>query len=380
MRSIAQTGGGTSAAAHASRLRLAIVTNEPAPYRVPVYSRIARDSSVDLLVCYACRREPNRHWDLPPFEYEHRFLRERTYVRSGRFIHNNPDVITTLASFRPDVILTTGFNPTHLYAFGYAKFTRRKHVAMTDGTTVSEAGLSRIHRIVRRWVYGGSQAFVAASEGGIQLFRSYGLPPERLFQSHLCANNELFFSAGRIDKRFDFIFSGRFTAVKNPLFAINVVRAVSQRLGRKASIAFIGSGEMEAEMRAAAQSADVDAQFLGFARQPDLPQRYGAARVFLFPTLWDPWGVVANEACAAGLPVIVTPEAGVANELIVHGENGYVLPAELDSWADAAAGLLSDETRYRQFSDRSRDRVREYSYDNAAAGILKAARLAVATV
>ena len=37
----------------------------------------------------------------------------------------------------------------------------------------------------------------------------------------------------------------------------------------------------------------------GFARQEDLPRWYGASRVFLFPTQWDPWGVVANEACAA---------------------------------------------------------------------------------
>jgi glycosyltransferase involved in cell wall biosynthesis len=96
----------------------------------------------------------------------------------------------------------------------------------------------------------------------------------------------------------------------------------------------------------------------------------------LFPTLWDPWGVVANEACAAGVPVLVSNIAGAAGELVRDGENGFVMPLDLERWVDAAVRLLTDESLYAAMSVRCRELVGEYGYDNAARGIAQAVRAA----
>ena len=125
---------------------------------------------------------------------------------------------------------------------------------------------------------------------------------------------------------------------------------------------------------AMAVAHEVECIFAGFARQSELPQLYGFARILLFPTQWDTWGVVANEACAAGLPVLISPMAGTAGELILDGENGFVLPINIEQWADAAVRLLSDRALYVSMSERSRALVQEYSFDNAAAGIASAVR------
>lgn len=84
-------------------------------------------------------------------------------------------------------------------------------------------------------------------------------------------------------------------------------------------------------------------------------------------------GVIANEACAAGLPVIVTPDAGVANDLIHEGLNGFVRPLDVEEWARCAVNLLTDETLYQRFSAAAREHVGYYSFENAAAGIIEAA-------
>ena len=192
-----------------------------------------------------------------------------------------------------------------------------------------------------------------------------------MFKSHLCANNAAFFTNPSAEKQVDFIFCGRFVALKNPLFALAVAQGVARKLGRRIAIAYVGSGELDEEMRATAAQIfpDVAAEFPGFARQEELPARYAAARIFLFPTAWDPWGVVVNEACAAGLPVLVSPAAGAARELVRDGENGFVLPLDLERWVDAATKLLSDRELYARFSTRSREVVGEYTYSNAAKGI-----------
>ncbi len=355
--------------------RVAIVTNIPAPYRLPVYEVLAADPQIELKVFFCSGREPDRSWDLREARFDQVYLRERFISYRGRFIHFNPDVWSELDSYRPEVVITTGFNPTHLFAYLYARTFGLKHVAMTDGTLKSEEKLSGIHRWIRRRVFSGTQAFIGASDGAFDLYRSYGIGEDRIFKSHLCANNAAFFSASDIEKKYDFIFCGRFVDVKNPLFVLEVARQVARYLERRIVVAFVGSGEMEAGMRAlaATMSAEVEAIFTGFARQDELPTLYGAARIFMFPTQWDPWGVVANEACASGLPVLVTPFAGAAGELVRNGQNGYVLPLEPASWVNASANLLTNDDLYARFSQRSCELVGEYSYENAALGIRNAA-------
>jgi UDP-glucose:(heptosyl)LPS alpha-1,3-glucosyltransferase len=60
--------------------------------------------------------------------------------------------------------------------------------------------------------------------------------------------------------------------------------------------------------------------------QPDVKPFYGAADVFVLPTLYDPFPNVALEAMASGLPVITSTKSG-ASEVIQPGQNGFVCDA-----------------------------------------------------
>lgn len=356
-------------------LKIALVVNEPPPYRIPVFNRIAAQSGIDLHVVFCCQREPNRQWDLPPFAFSHSFLRERITTVDGRYIHNNPDVLPALSRFGPDVVVGNGFNPTHLYAMAWCALRRRPYVPMTDGTLRSEAALSRFHLAVRHLVYRRAKTFIAASGGGIALYRDYGVPAERCHLSCLCIDNDRYRPAeSGVAKAHDFIFCARLEAGKNPVFAIEVAVRCAQAMGRRTRLLFAGAGSQEAELRriAAEVIAQVDVTFHGFATQAELPGLYQSARIFLFPTRADVWGVVANEACAAGLPVIVSPHAGVAGELIVDGHNGFVRALDLDEWSTAAALLLANDTRCASFGQRAMLKVAPYSFDQAAQGIVDA--------
>jgi glycosyltransferase involved in cell wall biosynthesis len=360
-------------------IRVALVTNIPAPYRLPIYERLAMLPGIDLQVCFCSGREPDRHWDLKALSVPHRFLRERFITVKGRFIHFNPGIWQALSVQAPQVLVTTGFNPTHLAAFVYARVKRIPHVPMTDGTVDSEAKLGLLHRWARRWVYARSAAFAGASEGSLALYRRYGVADPGLFKSQLCADNERFAQAAPRPRDFDFIFCGRFAPGKQPLFALQVAAATARRLGRQVRLLFVGSGELELQMRreAARLAEGVAVAFAGFAAQAELPAHYAGARLMLFPTLDDTWGVVANEACASGLPVMVSPRAGVAGELVRDGENGRVLALDVEAWAAASAEILTDPALWQRMSERSRELVLPYNYANAAQGLHDAIRYAV---
>jgi glycosyltransferase involved in cell wall biosynthesis len=360
-------------------LRISLVSNELPPYRVPFFQALDRTPDVALQVLFCTRREPNRLWEIPSLDFGHEFLRERIITIRGRYIHNNPGVVRALHRFAPHVVVTGGFNPTHLYAFAYALAKRIPHVAMTDGTDESEKDLGKWHKAVRRLVYARSAAFVSASSGGRRLHRSYGVADEACFRSCLCIDNDVFASSGNaLERDVDFLFCGRIEPVKNPMFAFDVALHTAHRLGRRVSILFVGAGEQEEALRARAaeHAAQVDARFQGFVAHEVLPSLYHSAKIFLFPSLWDPWGVVANEACAAGLPVLVSPHAGVANELVVHGRNGFVENLDIGAWSTAAAMLLSDQSAWDKFSRASVNMASDYTYASAASGLVSACRYA----
>jgi glycosyltransferase involved in cell wall biosynthesis len=379
---VAQLVGDASTRARCNT-RVAILTNERAPYRVPVFNALAAKPGIDITVVYCSKREPNREWQLPPSSHKQHFLLERFLTirsrkRGERYIHYNPDVWALLKTLRPDVVVTTGYNPTHLIGFAYCRLRGAHHVVMTDGTPRSEMHLGRLHRWIRGLIHRGSAAFVGASVGSLQLLRSYGAPPDRTFQSYLCADNAAFERQPPAERSFDLMFSGRVTAAKNPDFVLRVGAALATKLGRRTRVLIVGSGPMQSEMVQLADSlsGSVDVHFAGFLTQGELPAFYVQAQIFCFPTSFDAWGVVVNEACAAGLPVLSTPYAGAAGELVRDGENGRILPLDVDRWAEAAHAILTDAASLQQMSKRSRELVGKYTFDEAAQELYGAIKVA----
>lgn len=361
-----------------SVIKTVIVTNVPAPYRVPIWRRVAQENGIKLDLIFCAPPHIDTSLDTANYGFSNHFLTGRYQAMERRFMHSDLGVWSLLNQLQPDVVVTTGYIPTFLFAFVWAVTHGVPHLAMTDGTAQSEKSLSWLHRWVRRAVLGRSAAFVGTCEGSSDLFRQYGVAENRIHKSYLCADNQRFSCQASVTAAIDFIFCGRFVAHKRPLFALQVAREVAIRLGRRTSIDFVGSGDMEAEMRDYAEqiSEFVDTRFHGYASQAELPQRYADAKIFLFPSEWDPWGVVANEACASGLPVIVSPYAGVAGELIVDGDNGYIRELDVNQWTEVVVKLLTEKELYIRYSQNSQVRVAEYSFDNSAAGLIQAIRQA----
>ena len=352
------------------------VTNVPAPYREAIHQRVSDSLNGDYHVIYCHEREPDRLWNFTLGSYSRSILRRSFIAFRGRFIHANLDVWPALNRLDPNVVITTGFNPTFLLAFLWCLINRRKHITFNDGWLKSEEALTFIHIAVRKFVYHRSQAFIGPSRHTLELFRHFGCPEEALFQSHLCANNELFARFIQTEKQFDVVFSGQFIERKMPLFFAEVVKRLKANKP-DLRVLLLGDGPLRFPLLEALTNAEVDFHFAGYVSQADLPAHYASAKLLLFPTLLDPWGVVANEACAVGVPVITSPNAGVAGDLIIDGYNGYVLETDAATWCRYAWKLLNDDTLRNEFSNRALHKVQEYNYDAAANGIIEAVEFAL---
>jgi glycosyltransferase involved in cell wall biosynthesis len=358
-------------------MRVAIITNMPAPYRVPSWNEAALVLGDDFLVIFCCRREPNRQWDVPPIHFNHVFLKENFREKgAGNYVHNNKDVWNHLNAFSPDVVITGGFNPTMLYAIAYTILKRKKHIPVSDAWEMAEKHLSPFHIGVRKFVYRFSHAFIACSIKGKEYFESFGLSKESVFVSHLAISDGKRLPKKSFGERtYDLMFSGQFIERKHPFFFVQVALAI-KKIKKDLKLLVLGAGPLEGDMIRLLEDSGIEYDFPGFARQEDLPGYYSATRIFLFPTQYDAWGVVANEAMIMGTPVITTPNAGCADELVLHDITGFVLPLDEHAWVDKCLELLKDENRWNCFAEKAVEISSTINYKRSAEELIRACTFA----
>ena len=330
-------------------MKVAIVTGAIAPYTHQLYESLAAVSDIDLSVMTCTETEPNRFWAIPAASrYTRTTLRGlRFHINDMQHVYLNPSVLTELARLRPGLVVLCGFSPTMLLAGLYALATRTPIGIATDGSLDSDPGKhSWIHRLARRLMVPRAVLGFGASQSSGQLLMNYGLPPARFHLLPIVPAWPSPASIPSFDQRpFDLLFCGTIDDRKGALFFADVATRCKQKLGRL-SVRIAGDGPLRGELEARLAASGIAAQFDGYLQQHQLAAAYSSAKLFLFPSRNDPWGLVANEAILCGTPVIASPHAVSSIELVAAYEAGEVRPLDVQAWSEVTARLLADPEQW----------------------------------
>jgi glycosyltransferase involved in cell wall biosynthesis len=333
---------------------VAIVFNQIFPYRSPVFDLLGPNYTI----IYSCVSEPNRKWHPEELHHRHIILKERM-IRYGWefFLHVNPDIFSALKKVDPDVVVLYGFGPTQQMALWWARFHHRKIVVWTDGWAHTEKDRSKRQLRIHKMFVRHASSCIASSVKGSHYLSSLGA--EKVFISRIAVDNRRF-APSKGKRAFDLIYVAQLMETKCPLFIPELMKELP---GKRLLI--IGDGPLATEMLTRLKRQKVDFVHYRFIRWEDMHLYYQQAKLCILPTIFDHWGVVANEALAAGCPVITTEYAGCAGELVQHGWNGAVEKLMIPHlWTRPMKELLK-----KKYSDAAIESVSAYTFEHSAQAI-----------
>jgi glycosyltransferase involved in cell wall biosynthesis len=317
-------------------VRVALLTNFVPPYRVSLFEAIA--ARVErLVILTSTEMEPGRPWRFAPGSLEVVVQKTFSWTQAQRqrgftddvVVHVPLDTARQLARISPDVIISGELGARSI---GAARFGRKRRVPVFLWATLSERSESargRLRGWARGWLLRGARHVLVNGASGERYVTGFGVPTSRITRVPYTTSMEPFLQLPLERSASDalrVLCVGSLIPRKAPDVLLAAAQAVASR-ERPIELSYLGDGPLREALatRAARRTPGLDVCFEGSVGYDDLASHYARADVLAFPTLSDEWGLVVNEALAAGVPVLGSPESQAVQEVIVDGSNGWVL-------------------------------------------------------
>jgi glycosyltransferase involved in cell wall biosynthesis len=352
-------------------LRLALLTEIPAPYRIPLFNALSE--RVELRVLFLAERDPRRGFYEPhrdEWRFDHRVLGGPQLQRSGRWLVLNRGVLRELRRFRPDAVAVGGWNqPAFWLALAYCRARRIPLLIWIESTARDARSEARALALARAaMVRGASGAYVPGTAAAAYA-RSLGI---ELVETAPNAIDASIFAQAAVDRSkrdgCTFLYTGRLDPEKGLDTLLEAFREVPGEL------VLVGGGSDEERLRGLAGDR---VRFEGPRERDELVAYYRDADVFVLPSRSEPWGMVLNEAAAAGLPLVATEQSGAAHDLIEEGVNGFRVPADDVTVLRARLTRLAEDPALRASAGaRSLEVARGFTPEAWAGGVVRLAERA----
>lgn len=381
-------------------MRLAVCASHPIQYQAPMFRELAR--RVDLLVLYADRANPSDasdgffvdvEWDVDLLcGYESRFLKN---VASRPGVDHfggcdSPEVGGIVRSGGFDAVLLLGW---HLKVFHQALIAAKlaRLPVLQRGDSHLGTPRSAAKRLAKRLAYPPFlrlfDAALAVGQNSRDYWLHYGYPARRIFFAPHGVDDPFFRERATAEARSAFrarlgaaqdeillLFVGKLGPKKRPVDLIDAAARLRQN-GRKVRAVFAGSGPLDQDLAAAARSASVPVDMLGFCNQSEMPAIYAGSDILVLSSSNETWGLVANEALACGVPLVLSDAVGSAPDLVGDDTAGRSYPVgDIDALAHAVTAVIDRPPSKRAIAGKAG----LYSVATAADGIVEAMRFVTA--
>jgi glycosyltransferase involved in cell wall biosynthesis len=337
-------------------------------------------------------------WKRPLTEgYRHEFLpgvHPRPSPR-GFWRLTNPVLWKRIDLENFDVVLTWGWGYASAWLAVAAASAHRVRVLLLgeshDGSLAPRPPWKDVaRRMILAQLFRQVDAFLAIGSRNREFYRSFGVPEERIFLAPYAVDNAFFTeycdrllprraelrrALGVEDGRPIIVCSGKLIERKAPLDLLRAFARVREEVPAK--LVFLGDGRLRGALQSLSRELDVaeDVYITGFRQQDNMCEIYVAADLMVFPSHFETWGLVLNEAMLFGLPVICSSGVTAHQDLVLEGTTGNVYPlGDIPRLSALLRERLLDGEKTRAMGVKARERIQQWGFEQSVAATADAVR------
>jgi glycosyltransferase involved in cell wall biosynthesis len=342
------------------KMQVAMISNEPTPYRLHVLNRMTTElEGVKFHNVFTHTiSNPSMPWQMkidsnlnPVFFANHHLV--PGHHLSPRNFSLFRDICQYIIENDIRMVILLGYNDlTRLMLIRWAKRRGIPLLLCGDSNVFAEGRHGPITRFIKRrylrWVLKRLSGLMPMGTCGRAFFRLYldhNLPeflfpyepdydalrwPNHNTVNAFCAKYQLAPDRKRL------LYCGRLVQVKRVDVLIEAfVRIAVARPDWDLVIA--GDGPLRVALEKLIPEALADrVKWLGFLQFDETALAYHGCDILVHPSEFEPWSLVINEALACNLPIVATSVVGAAVELVRHQENGLIVPPRnVEAMSDA---------------------------------------------
>jgi len=351
------------------------LTNLPAPYRFPIWNRMAVETNLEVV--FTLSEKNWRNWAPPSgVNWQFKFLRLRCFrlgeyefipkfYGAGRLLKNID--IAIVSSWEVPIYVAVVLKarrrkiPIVMIYYSHAHSQKYKNVLITK---------------IRSWIYSKADLVITFGDHSMSSVKAMGVANQKILSLFNPVDvswyHEYSISHRKPeDKGHRYLYVGQLIERKN---VKSLIQAFSRMRKESDTLTIVGDGEELIHLKSLAEYNGISqfVKFLGHRNSDDIAQIYSQHHTLILPSVNEVWGLVVNEALASGMHVVVSEKCGVtdlirnmkgcffcgtdefsiANAMINSCSNwkGYISLPEIlgytpEKWADSVAQKIIAEFR-----------------------------------
>ncbi|RDH98528.1 glycosyltransferase involved in cell wall biosynthesis [Curtobacterium sp. AG1037] len=324
-------------------------TNVAAPYRMPIWDHVRKNHQLKVHLLEtpdSLAKEGRRPSDWAPTLSD-----DFEQVPNYTFRHGEKSYYFArklrLIPQRTDVALLGGWeSPVYFQLLFETKFRHVRSVGFYESTLKSNSHSSGPIAAARSTFFRALDAVVVPGEAAEEALLSFGVQPTRIHRGFNAIDVAMFNDAARQawaqhrdrpqgGRRY--VFVGQLIDRKNPEL---LLRAFHKSASIDDSLTFVGQGDLRSDLLELTRRFALEdrVEFMDYVTNESLASLLPTFDTLVLPSEQEVWGLVVNEALAAGLSVVVSSNAGVSRS-VASMAGVTVVPPTLEAISAALRGL-----------------------------------------
>jgi len=370
--------------------KILFVTEIISPYRVPflnILDKLFNAKGMKLDVIFLRESEERRSWEIEKdkltcsYSVAKSFLLQKTDKEPHYF---NFGLKNEVKKLNPDIIILGGFAQLAYWdLLMWARKNKKKAILFCE--SFQNAGPIR-YFLFKRFFIKNCAKFVVPGNISKEYLLRLGANQKDIFIAPDAVENDFYTDKSHAllgkktelkkEKKFPdriILYVGRIAKVKGLYDLLDVFKKISSE-SKDVGLILIGSSNKIDSFKKYCRHKNIENVFFeGHKQKEELVKYYALADVFVLPALYDPWGMVINEAMLSKLAIVASDRSQAAFELLKDAENGFLHKAGNRQQLYQKINILLENEKLRAyFAEKAFEDIRKITPQIMAKGFLEA--------